>query len=89
MHCLPPCCIYAAICYTPHTATARRHRNAWTLDNTTMINPATGKRENAMTVGVHQRKWEMDSLSSVMKASLTPSPPPTPTLSNREAAREH
>ena len=36
-------------------------------DNTTMIDPATGKRVDAMRVGIHQRKWEMDSLASVLK----------------------
>lgn len=39
----------------------------WFVDNSTMRNPKTGKRENAMQVGIHQRKWEMDSLSSVLK----------------------
>lgn len=31
--------------------------NAWVLDNTTMIDPASGERVNAMTVGVHQRTF--------------------------------
>jgi meiotically up-regulated gene 157 (Mug157) protein len=39
---------------------------AWTKDNTTCIDPR-GKRVNCMTPGVHQRKWEMDSLSSVLR----------------------
>lgn len=40
---------------------------AWTLDNTTKRDPKTGLRVDAMTIGVHQRKWEMDSLASVLK----------------------
>ena len=38
---------------------------AWTRDNTTMLKH--GKRVNGMQLGIHQRKWEMDSLCSVMK----------------------
>jgi meiotically up-regulated gene 157 (Mug157) protein len=47
----------------------RCNPGAWNKDNTTMIDSRTGKRVNAMRVGIHQRKWEMDSLSSVMKVS--------------------
>lgn len=45
----------------------RCNPNAWLKDNTTMINPVTGKRVNAMRPGIHQRKWEMDSLAAVLK----------------------
>ena len=40
---------------------------AWLNDNTTRIDPASGARVNAMRVGVFERKWEMDSLSSVLR----------------------
>eukprot|EP00940_MAST-03C_sp_MAST-3C-sp2_P002414 g2414.t1 len=40
---------------------------AWLVDNTTKRDPVTGERVNAMRVGVHQRKWEMDSLLSILR----------------------
>ena len=41
---------------------------AWTKDNTSRLTVA-GERINAMSVGIHQRKWEMDSLWSVQAAA--------------------
>jgi meiotically up-regulated gene 157 (Mug157) protein len=53
-----------------YTAADKRcNPGAWTKDNTTEIDPATGKRVNGMKPGIHQRKWEMDSLASVLKLS--------------------
>jgi meiotically up-regulated gene 157 (Mug157) protein len=45
----------------------RCNPGAWLKDNTTMIDPKTGKRIDGMRTGIHQRKWEMDSLAAVMK----------------------
>lgn len=39
---------------------------AWLKDNTTKLNQ-DGERVDAMSVAVHQRKWEMDSLASVLR----------------------
>tara|TARA_B110000208_G_scaffold173211_1_gene216830 strand:- start:177 stop:1781 length:1605 start_codon:yes stop_codon:yes gene_type:complete len=39
----------------------------WMKDNTTFHDVKTGRRKNAMVVGIHQRKWEMDSLCSMLK----------------------
>ena len=52
------------------TAADRRcNPGAWTKDNTTTRDPATGARVDGMKPGIHQRKWEMDSLASVLKLS--------------------
>jgi hypothetical protein len=48
-------------------ACVRCNPGAWTTDNTTIRDPNTNKRRSGMQVGIHQRKWEMDSLSSVLK----------------------
>ena len=45
-------------------ADRRCNMGAWTRDNTTMLKD--GKRVDGMQLGIHQRKWEMDSLCSVM-----------------------
>ena len=39
--------------------------NSWLVDNTTKL--VNGKRVNAMSLYVHQRKFEMDSLCSVLR----------------------
>ena len=39
---------------------------AWLKDNTTRLD-AAGRRVNGMSTAVHQRKWEVDSLASVLK----------------------
>ena len=41
---------------------------AWLVDNTTKLDE-TGHRVDGMSIGVHQRKWEMDSLSSTLRLS--------------------
>jgi hypothetical protein len=43
-------------------------QGAWTRDNTTMMKD--GQRVNGMQLGIHQRKWEMDSLCSVTEECL-------------------
>ena len=48
-------------------ADRRCNPGAWTKDNTTERDAATGARVDGMKAGVHQRKWEMDSLASVLK----------------------
>ena len=41
---------------------------AWFTDNSTKLDPSgSGQRVNGMSQGVFQRKWEMDSLSSVLR----------------------
>ena len=50
-------------------ADKRCNPGAWLKDNTTMIDPESGRRVDAMRTGIHQRKWEMDSLCSVLKLS--------------------
>ena len=47
-------------------ADRRCNMGAWTRDNTTRM-AADGKRVDGMLLGIHQRKWEMDSLCSVLK----------------------
>ena len=49
--------------YSP--ADRRCNVNAWTLDNVTELKH--GKRVDRMKPGIHQLKWEMDSLCSVLK----------------------
>eukprot|EP00038_Savillea_parva_P009771 m.185743 g.185743 ORF g.185743 m.185743 type:complete len:651 (+) comp16548_c0_seq1:100-2052(+) len=47
----------------------RCNPGAWEKDNTTMRDPKTGERVNGMRPGIHQRKWEMDSLAAVLRIS--------------------
>jgi len=43
----------------------------WKDDVTTKIDPKTGARVHGGSVGVFQRKWEMDSLASVLRLGRT------------------